>query len=92
VDGLAAAADYAKVPTRTVRDWVAKGDLPAVRLGRRRIQIDLNDIDAMRVRIPAANGPGGAARLSRDDLRALAKEVAALAQEGDGGEEAGAGQ
>jgi excisionase family DNA binding protein len=93
VDGLPAAAAYAKVPARTVRDWVAKGLLPAYRLGPRRIQIDLNDIDAMRVRIPAAHGAAGAAGLSREDIRAVAEEVAALRGEDDGGEEAaGAGQ
>jgi hypothetical protein len=70
-----------------VRDWVAKGRLPAYRIGPRRIQIDLNDIDAMRVRIPAANGP----RLSREDIRALAEEVAALRGE-EGGEGTAAGQ
>jgi excisionase family DNA binding protein len=95
VTGLPAVAAYSGLPVRTLRDWVAKGLLPAYRIGPRQIQIDLNDIDRLRVRIPAANGPGGPAALlplSREDIRALAKEVAALRGEDDGGEEAGAGQ
>jgi excisionase family DNA binding protein len=92
VTGLPAVAAYSGLPVRTLRDWIAKGLLPAYKIGPRQIQIDLNDIDALRVRIPAANGPAAVLPLlSREDIRALAKEVAALAAEGDG-EEAGAGQ
>jgi excisionase family DNA binding protein len=94
--GLPAASAYAGVAVRTLRDWIAKGWLPAYRIGPRQIQIDLNDIDALRTRIPAANGPGRLAALpplSHDDIRAVAREVAAMGQEDDGGgEAAGAGQ
>jgi excisionase family DNA binding protein len=94
VTGLSDAADYAKLPVRTLRDWIAKGLLPAYRIGPRQIQINLDDIDALRVRIPTANGPGrpGAPlALSREDIRALAEEVAGLRAEDDGEGAAGAG-
>lgn len=48
------AAEYAGVPTRTLRGWISSGLLPAYRLGPKIIQIDLNDVDAMRRRIPTA--------------------------------------
>jgi excisionase family DNA binding protein len=93
VTGMPAAAAYAGVAIRTLRDWIAKGWLPAYRIGPRQIQIDRNDIDALRTRIPAGNGgaPAALLPLSRDDIRAVARELAAL-QEGEHGEEAGAGQ
>ena len=54
------AARYAGVPVRTMRDWVAKGLLPAYRIGPRQIQIDRHDIDRLRKRIPAARSGGAA--------------------------------
>jgi excisionase family DNA binding protein len=94
VTGLPAASTYAGVAVRTLRDWIAKGLLPAYRIGPRQIQIDLNDIDALRTRIPAANGAARVALppLSHDDIRAVAREVAALGQEDGGGGAAGARQ
>jgi hypothetical protein len=70
-----------------MRDWIAKGLLPAYRLGPRQIQVDLNDIDALRTRIPAAGN--GKARgvllpLSREEIRAVARELAALGAEQPG--------
>jgi excisionase family DNA binding protein len=54
---LKVASEYAGgIPVRTLRDWIAKGLLPAYKIGPRQIQVDLNDVDALRVRIPAANG------------------------------------
>ena len=87
------AADYAGVPRRTLRDWVSRGRLPAYRIGPRQLQVDLNDIDALRVRIPTAepggNGGGGAVLpLTPDEIRAVAREVAALNREGGGGGDA----
>jgi excisionase family DNA binding protein len=49
---LAEAAIYSRVPRSTLRRWIAQGLLPANRLGPRRIQVDLNDLDAMRQPIP----------------------------------------
>jgi excisionase family DNA binding protein len=53
---LIEAAEYAQIPMRTMRDWIAKGWLPAYRIGPRQIQIDLNDVDALRRRIPTVDG------------------------------------
>jgi len=39
-----------------MRDWITKGWLPAYRMGPRQIQIDLNDVDALRRRIPTVDG------------------------------------
>jgi excisionase family DNA binding protein len=41
------------IPAPTLRRWISEGRLPAYRLGPRRIQVDLNDVDALRTRIPA---------------------------------------
>lgn len=51
---LAEAAVYSRVPRSTLRRWIAQGLLPANRLGPRRIEVDLNDLDAMRQPIPTA--------------------------------------
>jgi excisionase family DNA binding protein len=58
--GLTAAAKYAAVPIGTLRDWVRRGLLPAYRIGTRLLQVDLNDIDRMRRRVPAAAPPAKA--------------------------------
>ena len=52
---LLEAAEYARIPMRTMRSWVSQGWLPAYRIGPRQIQIDLNDVDALRRRIPTAD-------------------------------------
>jgi excisionase family DNA binding protein len=46
------AAAYAAIPPKTLRDWVSKGRVPAYRIGPRQLQLDLNDIDRMRRRVP----------------------------------------
>jgi hypothetical protein len=46
------AAAYAGVPVKTLRDWVRRGIVPAWRIGPQLLQIDLNDIDAIRRRVP----------------------------------------
>jgi hypothetical protein len=50
---LADAARYASAPVSTMRDWIRRGLLPAYRIGPRLLQIDLNDTDRMRRRVPA---------------------------------------
>jgi excisionase family DNA binding protein len=51
---LKEAEDYSGIPAPTLRRWISDGWLPAWRLGPRRIQVDLNDIDRrLRTRIPA---------------------------------------
>ncbi len=51
---LLEAGEYAAVPHRTVRDWIKRGWLPGYRIGPRQIQVDLNDVDKLRRRIPSA--------------------------------------
>jgi excisionase family DNA binding protein len=38
------AAQFLSVTTRTVRQWIKTGDLPAKRLGKRMIRIDFEDL------------------------------------------------
>jgi excisionase family DNA binding protein len=49
---IAEAVAYAGVPNKTLRDWIRRGLLPGYRIGPRLLQVDLNDIDRMRRRIP----------------------------------------
>jgi excisionase family DNA binding protein len=52
---LKEAAAYSGVPAPTLRRWIAERRLPATRLGPRRIQVDLNDLDKLRTVVaPAA--------------------------------------
>jgi excisionase family DNA binding protein len=61
---VAEAAHYAGMSTRTIRQRVADGDLPAYKpVGSRLVKIDLSDVDAMiegRGRIPAGHLDGEA--------------------------------
>ncbi len=51
-----AAATYADVTDRTIRNYIARGVLTGYRApGSRLVKIDLNEIDAMLRPIPAAN-------------------------------------
>lgn len=47
LEDLTAAADYAKVSTKTVRRWIAAGSLVGYRAGPRLIRVDLNELDRM---------------------------------------------
>jgi excisionase family DNA binding protein len=50
---LAQASEYlGGIPERTIRSWISKGWLPGFRIGPRQLQVNLNDLDAMRTRIP----------------------------------------
>ena len=44
------AAEYMHVGRSTIRGWVAEGLLPAYRVGPKILQVDLDDLDALRVR------------------------------------------
>jgi excisionase family DNA binding protein len=45
---VAEAAVYARCSPRTVRRWIHERRLPAQRVGPRRIEIDLNEVDKLR--------------------------------------------
>jgi excisionase family DNA binding protein len=56
--GLAAAAAYADVSTRTLRHYISRGRLTGYRVGPRLIKIDLNELDELARPIPIAREPG----------------------------------
>lgn len=53
---LAAAAEYVDVTERTIRNYIARGELTGYRLGSRTVRVDLNEIDAILKVIPTAGG------------------------------------
>lgn len=55
---LAEAAEYLSVTDRTVRNFIARGDLTGYRIGARAIRVDLRELEALLTPIPAANGGG----------------------------------
>ncbi len=60
---LATGAEQYGVSERTLRRYIAAGELPAYRLGPRQIRIKLADLDALMTPIPTAaygGGPGDA--------------------------------
>jgi excisionase family DNA binding protein len=54
--GLAAAAAYADVSTRTLRRYIAQGRLTGYRVGPRLVKVDLDDVDRLAQPIPTARG------------------------------------
>lgn len=56
----AEAAEYLGVTDRTIRLYIAQGQLPAYRINRRLIRISQADLDNMLRPIPAAGGRHGA--------------------------------
>lgn len=52
----AEAAEHLGVTDRTLRRMIAAGELPAYRLGKRLLRIDLADVDALLRRVPTAGG------------------------------------
>ena len=52
--GLAAAAAYADVSTRTLRRYIAHGRLTGYRVGPRLLKVDLSDLDRLARPIPTA--------------------------------------
>ncbi len=45
--GLQQAADLCGVDYRTIRRWVARGDLDAVRVGRKLLKVDAAAVEAL---------------------------------------------
>jgi excisionase family DNA binding protein len=50
---LRVAAEYANRSVATLRRWIDDGLLPGHRFGPNQIEVDLNDLDRLRRRIPA---------------------------------------
>lgn len=51
------AAEYLGVTDRTIRNYIARGDLPAARIrGSRQVRIDQTDLDALLQPIPTTGG------------------------------------
>jgi excisionase family DNA binding protein len=48
------AAEYLSVTDRTVRNYIARGDLTGYRIGTRAIRVDLRELEALLVPIPTA--------------------------------------
>jgi excisionase family DNA binding protein len=54
--GIADAAAYADVSTRTIRRYIADGRLTGYRVGPRLVKVDLADLDNLARPIPTAGG------------------------------------
>lgn len=52
----AEAADYLGVTERTIRRYIAEGQLRGYRLGRRALRLDQADVDALLRPIPTTGG------------------------------------
>lgn len=48
------AAEYADCTVRTIRNFIARGDLTGYRLGTRSIRVDRAELDALLTPIPTA--------------------------------------
>lgn len=53
---IAEAAEYAGVCSKTIRRRIADGTLPGYRLGPRLLRVDLDELDTVMRRVPAASG------------------------------------
>lgn len=53
------AADYLNITDRTLRRYVASGELPAYRLGTRLLRFKQADLDALLHLVPTAGGGQG---------------------------------
>ena len=73
LDSIHNAAEYLGVSTKTIRRFIASGDLTGYRAGKKIIRVDLNEVDAMLRPIPTAEStepPGGSAAIASLNLRA----------------------
>lgn len=53
---LADAAEYLSVTDRTVRNYIARGELTGYRMGTRSLRIDARELDDLLCPIPTAGG------------------------------------
>lgn len=53
---LSAAAEYLSVTDRTVRNFIARGELTGYRLGTRAIRVDLRELEGLATPIPTVAG------------------------------------
>lgn len=51
---LSDAADYLSVTERTIRNFIARGELTGYRVGSRAIRIDMRELEALLTPIPSA--------------------------------------
>lgn len=60
---ISQAAEYAGVHPKTIRRRISDGSLPAYRMGKRLIRVDLREVEALLRPVPsvAQTGRGGAA-------------------------------
>jgi excisionase family DNA binding protein len=49
---IGAAAEYLDVTPKTIRRFISEGRLPAYRLGKRMLRVDLADVQALPWQIP----------------------------------------
>ena len=56
LESIPSAAEYVGVSTKTIRRWIHAGRVTGYRAGPKLIRVDLNELDAMLVQIPAAGG------------------------------------
>lgn len=64
---LADAAEHVGVTTRTLRRWIAAGTLPAYRVGRRLVRVNLEDLEDLLRQVPTVNGQQSRATARRLD-------------------------
>lgn len=55
---IAEAAEYIGATPAFIRKLIARGDLPAYRIGKRAIRIDIRDVDALLKPIPTVGTIG----------------------------------
>jgi excisionase family DNA binding protein len=59
-ESIPSAAARAGVTTRSIRRWIAAGELTAFRMGPRLIRLDADELDRRMQPIPGATAGGGA--------------------------------
>ncbi len=55
-ESIPQAAERAGVTTRTIRRWIAQGELNGYRMGKRMIRLDADELDNRLTPIPTARG------------------------------------